>query len=240
MLQTDSLIADILNQKVLPRCSLIVSSRPYALGNLPEPTVKVDILGFAEAEKEDYVKVALEGNLKKINELTQYLQNHSIISSLCFVPFNMVVLVYVYKLGYPLPKNSAELYSYFIILTICRHFHKNGNYQKLSSNITKLTDLPEHCYKILLQLCKLSFEGLTNNKLIFTQDEIKTACPAIKEEINALGLFQVVEHLELTGLAKTFNFLHFSIQEYLAAYYIIKLPDDEQLRKIEKHFWSSS
>ena len=242
MLQKDSLIADILKRKVLPNCGLIVSSRPHASVNLRgQATVKADILGFAESEREDYIKEALENQPQKIHELTQYLQNHSIISSLCFVPFNMVVLVYMYKKGNPLPKNSAELYSYFVCLTICRHLIKHGQY--LSSNIIKLTDLPEPCYKIVQQLSKLSLEALTDNKLVFTFDEINAACPditGVNGEINAFGLLHVVEHFELTGVTKTFNFLHFSIQEYLAANYITSLPADEELKIIEKKFWSSS
>ena len=37
----------------------------------------------------------------------------------------------------------------------------------------------------------------------------------------------------------TINFLHFSIQEFLAAYHIANLPADEELQIIKKKFWSS-
>ena len=51
MLQKDSLIVDILKRNVLPCCGLIVSSRPHASVILREQaTVKVNILGFTEAE----------------------------------------------------------------------------------------------------------------------------------------------------------------------------------------------
>ena len=79
--------------------------------------------------------------------------------------------------------------------------------------------------------------------MVFTLDEINAACPAITAvngEINAFGLLHAVEHFGLTGVTKTFNFLHFSIQEYLAADYITSLPADEELKLIEKKFWSNS
>ena len=38
----------------------------------------------------------------------------------------------------------------------------------------------------------------------------------------------------------TYNFLHLSIQEYLAAHYVANLPADEELRIIENKFWSKS
>ena len=240
-LQKDSLIADILKRKELPRCGLIVSSRPHASVSLQqEATVRVDILGFTEAEREHYIKESMKGEPQKIDELTQYLQGHSTISSLCFVPFNLLVLTYLYKQGFSLPKNSAELYNYFICLTICRyHLAKHGHH--LHGNITKLTDLPEPYNKIIQQLSKLSLKALNNDKLIFTFEEIKASCPdmtAIPGAINGFGLLQAVEHFGFTGKTTTINFLHFSIQEYLAAHHIANLPADEELKIIEEKFWS--
>ena len=237
-LRKDSLIADILKREVLPHCGLIVSSRPNASVRLREQaTVRVDILGFTEAEREQYIKESMKGQPQKIDELTQYLQDHSTISSLCFVPFNIVVLVYLYKQGFSLPQTSAELYNYFICLTIRRHLAKHDH----RSNITELSDLPEPCNKIIQQLSKLSLEALNDDKLTFTSDEIKAACPALTAfpgANNGVDLLQAVKH---SGLIETttFNFLHFSIQEYLAAYHIANLPADEELKIIEEKFWSA-
>ena len=237
-LREDSLIADILEREVLPHCGLIVTSRPNAsVGLRRQATVKVDILGFTEAEREQYIKESMKGQQQKIDELTQYLQDHSTISSLCFVPFNMVVLVYLYKQGFSLPQTSTELYNYFICLTVRRHLAKHGHH----SNIIKLIDLPDPYNKIIQQLSKLSLQALNDDKLTFTSDEIKAACPditAIPGAINGFGLLQAVEH---SGLIETttINFLHFSIQEYLAAHHIANLPADEELTIIEEKFWST-
>ena len=239
-LRKDSLIADILKREVLPHCGLIVSSRPHASLSLRQKaTVRVDILGFTETEREHYIKESMKGQPQKIDELTQYLQGHSTISSLCFVPFNLLVLAYLYNQGFSLPKNSAELYNYFICLTVCRHLAKHGHH--LQGNITKLTDLPEPYNKIIQQLSKLSLEALNDDKLIFTFEEIKASCPdmtAIPGAINGFGLLQAVEHFGFTGTTTTINFLHFSIQEYLAAHHIANLPADEELKIIEEKFWS--
>ena len=240
-LRKDSLIADILKRKVLPRCGLIVSSRPHASVSLrQQATVRVDILGFTEAEREHYIKESMKDQPQKIDELTQYLQAHLTISSLCFVPFNLVVLAYLYKQGFTLPRNSAELYNYFICLTVCRHLAKHDH--RLQGNITNLTDLPEPYNKIIQQLSKLSLEALNDDKLIFTFEEIKDACPditAIPGAINGCGLLQAVEHFGFTGTTMTINFLHFSIQEYLAAHHIANLPAEEELKIIKEKFWSN-
>ena len=50
-LQKSGLIAKILKRKLLPKCALVVSSRPHATVHLREcATVRVDILGFTETE----------------------------------------------------------------------------------------------------------------------------------------------------------------------------------------------
>ena len=74
-LQKSSLIADILKRKVLPLCGLVVSSRPHASEYLrQQATIRVDILGFTETEREHYIKQALPDQPHKVKELMQYLQ----------------------------------------------------------------------------------------------------------------------------------------------------------------------
>ena len=226
---------------MLPYCSLIVSSRPHATVHLRERvTVRVDILGFTKKEQIQFIQHALKEQSQSIIELTQYLEDRFTIGSLCVVPFNMVVLLYLYKQGISLPNNSTELYNHFICLTVCRHLAKHG--YPLDNTITDLNNLPEPCNKIIQQLSKFSLEALDNNKLIFTFDEIKAACPdiaAIPGAINGFGLLQAVQHFGLTGKTLTFNFLHFTIQEVLAANHITYLSPSAELKILKEKFWSN-
>ena len=238
-LQESSLIADILKRQALPLCGLVVSSRPHASQHLRElATIRVDILGFTETEREHYIKQALPDQPRKVKELTQYLRQHPSVDSICFSPFNMVILLYLYKLG-KLPKNSTELYRHFICSTICRHLSKFGN---LTSEITDLTDLPDPYNRIIQQLSKLSLEALNKNKLTFTLYDITTACPdiaAIPGAIDGFGLLQAVQHFGHYAKTMTLNFIHFTIQEFLAAHYISHLPPNEELEVIEASFWNN-
>ena len=153
------MIADIIKRQVLPLCGLVVSSRPHASEHLrKQATIRVDILGFTETEREHYTKQALPDQPHKIKELTQYLHQQPSIDSICFVPFNMVILLYLYKLGISFPKNSTELYHHFICFTIHRHVSKLG--ESFKDEITSITNLPEPYNKIIKQLSSLSLIGL--------------------------------------------------------------------------------
>ena len=239
-LRESSLVANILKRRLLPCCGLVVSSRPHASGHFHKrATIRVDILGFTETEQENYIKQAFPDQPYRIEELTQYLHKHSFVDSICFIPFNMAILLYLYKLEKPLPKNSTELYFNFICSTISRHLTKLGN--SLVHDITDLTDLPEPYNRIIQQLSKLSLEALNKNKLIFTFEEITAACPDIEATpgaINGLGLLQVVQHFGRYTKKVTVNFIHFTIQEFLAAHYISHLPPNEELQLIKENFWS--
>ena len=239
-LRESSLVAKILKRQVLPLCGLVVSSRPHASVHLRgQATIRVDILGFTETEREHYIKQALPDQPHKIEELTQYLQQQPSVDSICFIPFNMAVLLYLYKLRNAFPRNSTELYHHFICSTICRHLLKSGT--PLTHDITDLTDLPQPYNRIIQQLSKLSLDALNNNKLIFTLPEITAACPdiaAIPGAINGFGLLQAVQHFGLYTNTMTLNFIHFTIQEFLAAHYISHLPPNEELKVIKANFWN--
>ncbi|XP_065885602.1 protein NLRC3-like isoform X1 [Dysidea avara] len=240
-LKKNHLITDILNRTTLPLCGIVVSSRPHASVSLRKlAVVRVDILGFTEQERQHYIEQSVKGDPHQIKELTQYLHHHPTISNICFAPLNMTILLFLYQLGIPLPKNSTELHHHFIFQTIRRHLVKSG--RPLPDTITDLTTLPEPYKKIVNQLAKLSLEALNNNKLVFTSEHIRAACPdmvATPGGTNGFGLLQAVQHFSLTGKTTTFNFLHLTIQEYLAANYIITdLRQEEEFRLLREQFWS--
>ena len=238
-LRDNSLIADILNRHVLPNCDLVVSSRPHASALLRKrSTLQVDILGFSEEQRKHYIEHSLNDQ-SQIKQLITYLEQHINISSLCYVPFNMVLLLFLYKQGVPLPNSATQLYNIFICLTIRRNLTKYGITFK--QPITDINNLPEPYVKFIQQLSKLSLQALNNNQLIFTLDQIKQFCPQVESipgALNAFGLLQAKDHFSIFQSTITFNFLHLSVQEFLAANHITTLTPDEELSILKQYFWS--
>ena len=238
----DGLIIRILERRIIPKCSLIVSSRPHASARLRiNASFRVEVLGFTKEEQVKFIQHTLQGDVErhKVSELTQYLKDHSTISSLCYIPFNMVILLYLYKEGFHLPKNPTELYSKFIGLIICRNFARSA--PSSEADFSDLTRLPEPCNTIVSQLSKLSLEALNCKKLIFTYDEIKAVCSDIMTTpgtINCFGLLRVIKCLD-PDRTRLFYFVHSSIQEFLAALYVSQLPPDRELSILKANFWSS-
>ena len=239
-LQKRSFIADIINGKVLPEAIVVITSRPTSTVSLHDQVDRrIDILGLPKEEREKYIAQKFRDTPKQKEELDKYLKKRPIINGLCYVPLHLAVLLYLFQQGC-LPETLTEMNESFILHTIYRHLKKNE--QTPSDPVDKLSMIPKPVLEIVNILAQLAFKGLQENKLVFTFDEIKGMCPCIDQTagaINGFGLLQAVEHYTFrgAGITTSFNFLHCTMQEYLAALHVSNLPDEQQSSLMKKTFW---
>ena len=235
-LQKDSFVASIITHQVLPASAVVLTSRPHATAHLHDKVAYlITIMGFAEEDRRDYIKQSLKC---KSDEMLDYLDNHPTIDNLCYIPFNLTVLMFLYKRGFPLPKNITDLYEYFICLTIKRYLNKHQIKQRFKS--LDEHDLPDPYGNLINQLAALSYTALGKHQITFTLEEIRTACPdidTIPEGTNGLGLLQEVKHFSFIEETTTANFFHLSMQEYLAAYHTVYLPPEQELIVLHEGFF---
>ena len=238
-------ISDILQHKILPCCGIVVSSRPYASTKLrSNATCTIEILGFSEDDQKDFIYQSLEkvsDQNHKITELNKYLKTHPTIASLCYIPFYMTILLFLYMQEKILPTNSTELYNLFICMTIHRHLARSGI--KIVEDITDLNCLPLPYKSVIDKLSKLAFEALEEMKLVFSKEEIKKQCPEIVDTpgaINGFGILQAVEYFGRLSKHISFNFIHLSVQEFLAAMYVTNLSPEEEFKILNNKFWEKN
>ena len=221
--------------------AVVVTSRPTATLLLQGIVDRrIEILGFPKEEREKYVSLSLRQSLEKIHELNKYLKQHPIIDNLCYIPLHLAILMYLFQQG-NLPETLTEMNEFFIINTIYRYLEKNKLNQP--GVVKKLKDFPVNIVKFICKLSQLAFIGLKKNQLVFTIDEIKETCPEVDNipgAINGFGLLQAVQHYPQKGAGRTtsVNFLHFTMQEYLAALHVSTLSNEKQLSMISEMIWN--
>ena len=238
------IIESIIKCRVLPECGLIITSRPTASVHLHDKAdYRVEILGFTEADRLEYIQHALQGNDGKIQEIKSYLQTHSTINALCYIPLNMTILLSLFEEASSnsqtnmsrLPNTQTEMCKKFISTIIRRFMNKILQTEFVSA--PELSDLPEPHNKVFHELSKLAYDALVKDQIVFTIKEINKACPHLvmtRDNWNGLGLIRAAEH----GIdSVSFHFLHFSVQEYMAANFIASMPDKEQLKLLKNTFW---
>lgn len=239
-------VEKLVRHEILPKSMVIITSRPHASISLrPLADQRIEILGFAKEEREKYIAVSFKEFSDKITELKKYLKLQPIINSIMHVPFHLAVLLYLFKEG-SMPETLTELNEQFIIHTIYRHLQKQHllSYLPFNKNIERIKGLPKPVIESVNQLSKLALGGLWRRQIVFTYNEVKAVCTNIDEIPNAFGLLQTAHghYAKGAGPIVSFNFLHLTMQEFLAAYYVSTLPSEEQLRvafnnKLSNYVW---
>ena len=234
-------ILELLYKNILPLCRIVVSSRPIASKDLQKlADVKVEILGFTKENRQTYINNELKENHEKLDMLKSYLKENSIIDHLCYIPFMLSLLVRIAKdCKEELPKSLTELYTNFIICTVSQFLQK---FNPSISAISNLNDLPLKFKIYFLEICKYAYNALERDEIVFTAKEIKTDFPMFADapgSWSGLGLLKSAEYFNIEENANctSYNFLHLSIQEYLAAYYITTLDTNQQIDLLKKCFF---
>ena len=246
-LRQSSLAASIICKEKLDQCSVIVTSRSYASSSLLEIMSNlsrhVQVIGFSKKEISTVIIQTLQKDTKLAQELidkkreddenyepfttTQSSKDSQLavklindlkvrndVQSLCYVPLvcSMVILVYR-KEGGHLPTTLTQLYENFILQTIRRHVKRHDfNPRTLGS----LSSLPSQLAKPLQEMCQLAYTNLANTRMTFSLHQLQSLSEAVKEDY--LGLMTTFTEYD----EEKYQFLHLSIQEFLAAWWIAK------------------
>ena len=214
----------------LDEAAIIVTSRPVSSGELREfASMRIEIVGFSTPNIQKYFKTCLkseEEHAKQVN-LLRAVKDNPLIESICYLPLNAAIVVYLFHAcDYTLPKTYHELFQLLVYHCIKRYAEKNGvdidQHEQLS-----LENFPEKINKPFQQMCKLAYLAAKENVLTFSSTTLSDF--GVSDPPDHLGLMQSVKSYLKLGEKTTYHFLHLSLQELLAAYYISKLTPGTQV-----------
>jgi len=236
----DSFVAGIIKRKILPFCDLVITSRPSASADLYKIIdCRVEILGFTKEDRDEYIcKNVCNEEIKKIQE---YLGNNPFINDLCYIPLNMTILLWLFKeFSTPdnakLPKTQTDINCQFIYITMSRFISRK---EKKKITIKSPSDLEIPYKKQFSMLCKLAYDLLGNEKVVFSNEDIQK-CISKKSSTNwsTLGLLRETNYYNLVENEpmKSYSYAHLSMQECLAAHYIASTREVEN-NFLKNWFW---
>ena len=208
--------------------TVIVTSRPIASGDLHQVvSSRVEILGFTAEELHQFFTECLKGNTEAVKTLLERIEENPEVAGSCYLPLNATILVHLFKSDRnTLPTTLYGIFSSLVLNCIKRHLKLHTQYKDAS--IESLDQLPDFAKKPFSVLCRLAYDGVMEDKIIFT---------SLPADVNTLSLLQGVESFIGREKAVSHNFIHLSIQELLAAYFIAtQLPASEQVSKFNELF----
>ena len=216
-LKSSGLFKRLLRGQSLPECTILITSRPSASRELvchSQINRHVEILGFTQENIREYATIAFSSEPEVLKDFLFYVSasENPAINSLMYIPLNAAIIVQIYshtrKRGLPIPKTLTQLYTQLCLILVQRGADIS------SSVLTKLSDIPAEYSTHFQRLSKLAYETFREHKLVFHLDSVPFH----------FGMLDSVVSL-YSGRGVSYNFLHLTLQEFLAAYYITQLPN---------------
>ena len=213
----------------LPKCMLIYTSRPHYFFSTNFSQI-IEINGFTEKSIDEYILNAFESELdgqKMALELQSQVHNNPEIKKISYVPIHVAIICLIFFHFSKLPKTLTELYTLLCLRLILRHIIKRTPNIKQVRTLNSLMNLPEDISKQFSELCYIGYKGMCSEKIIFSSEDLSDM-NVIENKISGLGLLMVAPTTSVYGIKKSYNFLHLTLQEFCAAWYLSKLSTEEQ------------
>ena len=227
----DSIFVRLFRGQELPKATVILTTRPSASAELRQfcsstNSRRIEIVGFGEKEIDEYIQCAFSDEQSQ-SDFKEYLSLYPHIHSMMYVPLNSAIVTHVYESckssGVVVPKTMTQLYSSLIRTLLLRYLKDKEEYKDTCITINSFKDLPPPVYDQFCEICKIAYTGIMSA-------EIELIFQDLPIEFDPLGLMQTCPELYVDrGAFVSYNFLHLTVQEYLAAYHISQQSRDEQV-----------
>ena len=210
----------------LSNVNIILTSRPQITVKLTTIlTGKVIVKGFQSLQQ--FVTACLPDNG---DQLLEALDLKPELYSLCHLPLNAAILVYLYDtFKDDLPTTRTGLFRPLISNFVVRHMLTRTSYTH--ADVTDFpANLPDDICSSFAKVTKLAYTSIIQRKTIMGRNTL-TEC-GISSVIDAFGFIVVRLRFTICGPTDQFSFIHSSLQEFLAAFYISEMCENQQIRAI--------
>ena len=220
-----SLFHRLLSGSLLPKATALVTTRPSTSTTLVsqwKPQRRIEVLGFMTKHIVQYAESIFGSDRDVLNGFHKYISSSPSIKGMLYIPLNTVIAVGVYReyreKNRPIPVTLTQLYSELCLIVLQRYLLDSKIVEDASSLPKTIEELPETVLKEFLDLAEVAYKGTIEQQYIFHQ---------LPECSKALGFTTTSPELH-TGRRLSYAFLHLTLQEYFAAFYISQLQKAQQ------------
>ena len=220
-------IFKLIKRQLLSKAIVIIASRPAATAKLRNlATKQIEVIGFLKSQIHDYIEKYHFSDFYKREDLHKYLNLHPNVHHMCYLPIHSAMVCYLFDMmGSKLPRTETKMYTEFTNHTLLRTLTR---YDEI--NLLESADRTN-----FLMICKLAFKKTAASNQVFRTSEIRDIFGDLSCGSESMGLITVDSMASVCGFEKIYTFLHLTFQEYLAAYHISKLEEENQLEIISNY-----
>ena len=219
-----------------PDLSVIITSRSSACSNLKCIDRFIALRGFSRENIKEFIQLEFIGHEEQVKaaQLLAQVEANQLVETTCIIPSNCALICrYLHSFEEStFPTTMTEFYSN-IILSIISY---NTQQEKDSLSLFNFESMPEDLQQTWLLLCELAFQGIVDNQVTFSQEDLteRFTRDFSMKTVPSFGLMR--PSYSAFGIdMDTFSFLHLTFQEYLAAVHLVNQPPDRQLKFLKLH-----
>ena len=221
----NSVIKSILCRRLLPECTIILTTRPVAkatLESICQPRVykHVEIIGFTEEERVRYITEVFSKEPELQVNFLKYMFLVPHIKSMMYIPLNCAIIAQVYYESQSshhlaIPRTRTQLYKALTHSLLVRHMKTKESNCEYTSMLPEGLDEDNNVrFKTLAKFAFDTYHKGESRKVTFFKEDIP-------EGLVHFGFMnESTEMYAGKGVEQTFSFLHLSLQEYLAAWHL--------------------
>ena len=229
------LLKKIVSGKILTGATVLTTTRPNAVRCITSLHFDktVEILGFSTAQVNDYVQKFTKEE-DKAETIKQHITSNLNLVAFCYVPVNCFIicsclLELLGNTGFTsLPTRLTEIYSIAVRMFYFSYDDDQYRHNKTEGQqffLRPFKELSSSVQEVFKRLGKIALIGIKEGRLIFESHEVK--------DLESNGLFHRLPDTKDRPLAegrKQYCFVHLTIQEFLAAKYLVDTLSSEELR----------
>ena len=210
----DSEIYEIFSGNSLRSCCVLITTRISKADELRgSEDLHAEITGFSQVDREDFMRRFL--NSEEVSKLKHHLYTREL-QELAKVPLLLLLFCILWREGQSksFPNSKTKLYV-DIVQFILNHSHSKQTADKTKTKqYVELKSFKE----ILSEIGKVALQSLLKDDHLFEYSQLSDSVCC--DESIFIGLLQITEYSETLRPVGMVSFIHKSIQEFLAAWYI--------------------
>ena len=215
------IVASLIDTKngVLKNHKVIACGRPKACEFIKQQFVNksktIEVCGFNKENISKFIDIFFDQNNEKAEEVKNALSISSNLKIMATVPVFLSVICSVYSedlISKPL-NTYTELYTYATLIFLRNHFRRTSQQTLSLFEVMENEEIMNSVYALM----KLSVQTYMENKVLFTEDDIKNInCP-----IN-LELTGFIVKYDCGGIKRpVYQFRHLVLQEFFCGLYLV-------------------
>ena len=208
-IRSNSEICEIFCGNSLSRCCVLITTRISKADELRgSEDLHAEITGFSEVDREHFMRRFLSSD--EVSRLRSQILSNRGLRELAKVPLLLLFLCTLWKEGQSNHFAETKTMLYMDII----EFVLNHSYRKqLSTGYVEVANFKD----ILCEMGKVALQGLLKDDHFFRYSQLDSV---LCDESVLIGLLQITEFSEALKPVGVVSFIHKSIQEFLAAWYI--------------------